>query len=165
MENKKLGLILTFLGFVVLISFLSVNSLLQSQVTELGCYSKFDCLPIEKNFSFIHIGIGVFSFILSLGVYLLFFNKTEKAILEKLEDEKKRSIEDGKFESFLRALDSYEQKVVSLVKEQPGITQNHLQIKAEMSKAKLSYVLQDLEKRGIIKRVEKGKTLAVYLKV
>jgi uncharacterized membrane protein len=34
-----------------------------------------------------------------------------------------------------------------------------------MSKAKLSYVLQDLEKRNIIKRVEKGKTLALYLRV
>jgi len=34
-----------------------------------------------------------------------------------------------------------------------------------MSKAKLSYVLQELEKRGIVKRIEKGKTLAIYLKV
>ena len=96
---------------------------------------------------------------------MLFFNKTEKAILEKLENDKKRAIEEGKFESFLKGLDSFEQRVVKIVRDQQGITQNLIQIKAEMSKAKLSYVLQDLEKRNIIKRVEKGKTLAVYLKV
>jgi ribosomal protein S25 len=165
MENKKLGIILVIISMVVLTAFFSVNSSFSLRAQELGCYSKPNCLPLEKNFSFIHVGIGVFSFLLSLGIYLLFFNKTEKAILDKLEDEKKRKIEEGKFESFLKGLDSFEQRVVTLVRDQPGITQNLLQIKAEMSKAKLSYVLQDLEKRGIVKRVEKGKTLAVYLKV
>lgn len=165
MENKRLGIVLVIISLVVLSAFFWVNGSLTSQAQELGCYSKPNCLPIEQNFSFIHIGIGVFSFLLSLGVYLLFFNKTERVILEKLEDEKKRKIEEGKFDSFLKGLDSFEQKVVTIVRDQPGITQNLLQIKAEMSKAKLSYVLQDLEKRGIVKRVEKGKTLAVYLKV
>lgn len=165
MENRRLGIVLVIIGLVVLVAFFSVNNSLTSQAQELGCYTKPNCLPLEKNFSFVHVGIGVFSFLLALGIYLLFFNRTEKAILEKLENEKRRTIEEGKFDSFLKGLDSFEQKVVTLVKDQPGITQNLLQIKAEMSKAKLSYVLQDLEKRGIVKRVAKGKTLAVYLKV
>lgn len=165
MENKRLGILLVIIGAVVLFAFFWVNSSLTSQAQELGCYNNLNCLPLEKNFSFIHVGIGVFSFLLALGVYLLFFNRTEKAILEKLEDEKKSKIEEGKFDSFLKGLDSFEQKIVTLVKDQPGITQSLLQIKAEMSKAKLSYVLQDLEKRNIVKRVAKGKTLAVYLKV
>jgi uncharacterized membrane protein len=33
-----------------------------------------------------------------------------------------------------------------------------------MSKAKLSYVLKDLENKGLIKRIKKGKTLSVLLK-
>ena len=165
MENIRLGIVLVIISIVVLGTFFYVNNSLVTQAQELGCYTQPNCLPLEKNFSFIHVGIGVFSFLLSLGVYLLFFNKTEKAILDKLEDEKKRKIEEGKFESFLRGLDSFEQRVVKIVRDQPGITQNLLQIKAEMSKAKLSYVLQDLEKRGIIKRIEKGKTLAIYLKI
>ncbi|MEK6859005.1 MAG: winged helix-turn-helix transcriptional regulator [Nanoarchaeota archaeon] len=165
MENRRLGIVLVVISLVVLTAFFSVNTSLASKAQELGCYTQPNCLPLEKNFSFIHIGIGVFSFLLSLGAYLLFFNKTERAILEKLEDEKRRTIEEGKFESFLKGLDSFEQKVVKIVRDQPGITQSLIQIKTDMSKAKLSYVLQDLEKRGIIKRVEKGKTLAVYLKV
>ena len=51
------------------------------------------------------------------------------------------------------------------IKEQDGITQNTLRLRVDMSKAKLSYVLQELEKRNLIKRIQKGKTLAIYLKV
>ena len=64
----------------------------------------------------------------------------------------------------LKGLDNYEKKVMNAVKEQEGITQNTLRIRTDMSKAKLSYVLQDLEKRGLIKRIKKGKTLAVFFK-
>ncbi|MAH03202.1 transcriptional regulator, partial [Candidatus Pacearchaeota archaeon] len=46
-----------------------------------------------------------------------------------------------------------------------GITQNILRLRTDMSKAKLSYVLQELEKRNLIKRVKKGKTLEVFLKI
>src|SRR3989338_6516958 len=165
MENKKLGVVLMIIGLIVLVAFFYVNSSLINQAQEIGCYSKPNCLPVERSFSFIHIGIGVFSFLLSLGVYLFFFSKSEQILLSKLENDKRAKLETMKFDSFLKGLDSFEQKVVTMVRDQPGITQSLLQIKAEMSKAKLSYVLQDLEKRGIIKRVEKGRTLAVYLKV
>ena len=70
-----------------------------------------------------------------------------------------------KFEIIMKALDPFEQKVVKAISEQDGITQNTLRLRLDMSKAKLSYVLQELEKRGIIKRIEKGKTLAIYLKI
>ena len=51
------------------------------------------------------------------------------------------------------------------VREQEGITQNTLRLRLNMSKAKLSYVLQELEKRNLIKRIKKGKTLAIYLRI
>ena len=55
--------------------------------------------------------------------------------------------------------------MIEAIREQDGITQNTLRLRVNMSKAKLSYVLQELEKRGLIKRIEKGKTLAIYLRV
>ena len=58
-------------------------------------------------------------------------------------------IEKQKFEIILKALDSFEQKVMKAIKEQDGITQNTLRLRVDMSKAKLSYVLQELEKRGL----------------
>ena len=63
------------------------------------------------------------------------------------------------------ALDSYEKKVMKAVKEHDGITQNILRLRTDMSKAKLSYVLQELEKRSLIKRIKKGKTLQVFLRI
>lgn len=164
MENKKLGILLILISFVVGGVFLYYINSLISNANKLNCYTSVDCMQIEMSLNFSHIAIGVVSFILALGFYLLFFNKTEKAILSKLEDEKNKKIEDIKFDILFKALDEYEQKVIRAVREQPGITQNTLRLRTDMSKAKLSYVLQELERRGIVKRIEKGKTLEVYLK-
>ena len=54
----------------------------------MGCFPNQDCIKIERTLSFTHLAVGVFSFILALGFYLLLFNKTEKAIIERLENDK-----------------------------------------------------------------------------
>ncbi len=165
MENKKLGVILIVISLIVGGLFIYFTSSLARQSQQIGCFNNNECFTIERSLSVSHIAIGIFSFMLALGFYLLFFNKTEKAIMQRLEDEKNSRIEDEKFNIILKALDPFERKVISLVSEQQGITQNTLRLRADMSKAKLSYVLQELEKRNLIKRIEKGKTLEVYLKI
>ena len=165
MENKKLGILLIIISLIVGGVFIYFTTNLSKQSQELGCFDKKGCLVIERGLSISHIAIGIFSFILALGFYLLFFNKTEKAIMEKLEKEKDEKIDNAKFEMLFKALDSYEQKVIRAIKEQDGITQNTLRLRVNMSKAKLSYVLQELEKRELIKRIKKGKTLAIHLKI
>ena len=165
MENKKLGTLLIVLSIFILVLFTSYTSQINNQSIEMGCFPDQNCKTIEKMLSLNHISMGVFSFLLALGFYLLFFNKTEKSILEKLENEKELKVEEMKFKILMKALDPFEQKVIEAIREQEGITQNTLRLRVNMSKAKLSYVLQELEKRGLIKRIEKGKTLAVYLRV
>ena len=132
---------------------------------ELGCKTTEECKPVENILSIMHIGFGFFGFMLALGFYILFFNRTEKAILEKLEQEKEQKIENIKFDIIMKALGPYERKVIEVVREQEGITQSTLKLRANMSKAKLSYVLQELEKRGLVKRIKKGKTLQVFLRI
>src|SRR3989338_5629922 len=156
MENKKLGIILIIISLIVGGTFIYYTNTLSKQSQELGCFNQPNCLALERGLSISHIAIGIFSFILALGFYLLFFNKTEKAILKKLEEEKNNKIEDSKFSIIMKALDPFEKEVVKAVREQPGITQNTLRLRANMSKAKLSYVLQELERRGLIKRIKKG---------
>lgn len=165
MENKKLGIILIIIALLVGGLMIYFINRLSEQSRELKCFDNRDCFAIERGLSISHIAIGLFSFMLALGFYLLLFNKTERAILERLEKEKDEKIDNAKFEMLFKALDSYEQKVVRGIKEQDGITQNTLRLRVGMSKAKLSYVLQELEKRNIIKRIKKGKTLSIYLKV
>jgi len=165
MENKKLGGILITIALIAGIAILMYNSNVIEQSQDAGCYQNEGCLILERNLNMGYFIVGIFSFVLALGFYLLFFNKTEERIMKRLEDEKDKKIGDEKFSYILKALDPFEKKVVNAVREQDGITQNTLRLRADMSKAKLSYVLQELEKRGLIKRVKKGKTLQVFLKV
>ncbi len=165
MENKKLGLLLIVISILIGGIFIYYTSILSEQSREIGCFEKPDCIPLERGLSISHFAIGIFSFMFALGFYLLFFNKTDEKIMKRLEDEKNQRINDEKFNIILMALDSYEKKVLKAIKEQDGITQNTLRLRTDMSKAKLSYVLQELEKRNLIKRNKKGKTLEVWLKI
>lgn len=165
MENRKLGLLLIIISILIGGVFIYYNNTLSEQSKELGCFDQPDCLSLEKGLSISHFAIGVFSFIFALGFYLLFFNKTDEHIMKRLEEDKNNKINDEKFKYILMGLDEFEKNVLKSVKEQDGITQNTLRLRTNMSKAKLSYVLQELEKRGLIKRVQKGKTLSVHLKI
>jgi uncharacterized membrane protein len=166
MENKKLGVLFIIISFIFLGFLFYFNGALNESSDEIGCIvdSK-DCSNIEKNISMTNMAFGFFGFMLALGIYILFFNKTEEKIMRRLEDEKNQKVNDEKFKYILMALDDYEKKVLKSIREQDGITQNTLRLRTDMSKAKLSYVLQELEKRNLIKRVQKGKTLEVWLKI
>ena len=160
MENKKLGVILIIIGLAVGGLIIYYIDVLSSKAEVLGCFNDPNCLPIERGLSMSHVGIGIFAFIIALGFYLIFFNKTEDRLVKRLGEER----DNEKFEFAMKFLNPYEAKVLRKIREEEGITQSTLRLKLDMSKAKLSYVLQDLEKRGLIKRVEKGKTLQIYSK-
>lgn len=161
MENKKLGILLIIIGLLVGGLIFYYINVLTDKSNEFGCFNNQNCLPIERGLSMSHAGIGIFAFIFALGFYLIFFNKTEDRLIKRLGEEK----DNERFEFAMKFLDPFEAKVLKKIKEEEGITQSTLRIKLDMSKAKLSYVLQDLEKRGLIKRAEKGKTLQVFSKI
>lgn len=161
MENKKIGIIVGAFSLVLLLFVILYSNSLKTEYLEMGCALDEECRTIQKGIDVTHVGFGLFGFMLALGVYLFFFSKAEEKIMRKLEGEK----EYDKFKFALKFLDEHERKVLEKIKENDGITQSTLRAKLDMSKAKLSYVLQDLEKRGIIKRVGKGKTLEVWLKI
>ncbi len=165
MDNKKIGMTLVVISLIFAAFILYFNYQLNRESIQLRCTPNERCEKIDQNISLTNIGFGFFGFMLGLGVYILFFNKTDEAILRRLEDEKESKIKEEKFDIVLKALDPYEKEVMKAVKEQDGITQNTLRLRVNMSKAKLSYVLTELEKRNLIKRVEKGKTLQIWLKI
>ena len=165
MENKRLGVLLVILSIVFFIFIIYFNTGLSQQSIDLGCNLNEGCVEVASSLSVTHIAFGFFGFMLALGFYILFFHKSEEMILKRLEDHKKERTDEEKFDLILKALDNYEKKVLKAVKEQDGITQSTLRLRTDMSKAKLSYVLQELEKRNLIKRSPKGKTLQVFLKV
>ena len=165
MENKKLGVLLVIISLVFGFFMIYYNLNMNKKSSEIGCNMADGCENVQQLLTITNIGFGFFGFMLALGFYLLFFNKTEERILNRLEDQKNAQIEEERFSIILKALDEYEKRVMQLVKEQDGITQNTLRLRANLSKAKLSYVLQELEKRGLVKRIPKGKTLEIHLRV
>lgn len=136
---------------------------LSSTSKELNCFPTEECSYIESSFSISHGAIGIISFILSLGVYLLLFSKSEEVILERLEQEKKSNLGKEKFDILLKAMDENEQKVIRAIKDQDGITQSTLTIRTGLSRSKISEVIKGFESKNLIKRKNKGKTFSIYL--
>ena len=163
MENKKLGFVILSISAVASILAFGFMGVLGKQTTALQCYPTNECQRVESLMGLSHIAVGLIAFVAALGFYLLFFSTSEEAILKRLEEEKGMKIEQEKFELILKALDDNERKVLKAVREQEGITQSTLRFRTDLSKAKVSQILTNFEKKNLVKRELKGKTYAVYL--
>ena len=163
MENKKLGFVILSISVVASVLAFEFMSALGRQTTALQCYPTNECQRVESLTSLSHIAVGLISFIGALGIYLLFFSTSEEAILKRLEEDKNNKIEQDKFELVLKAMDENEKRVIKAIKEQEGITQSTLKFRTDLSKAKVSQILTDFEKKNLVKREVKGKTYSVYL--
>ena len=162
MDNKKIGIILILIAVLIGILFINLIDRLYEKSSEIGCFTDERCIPVESSISITHFGFGIIGFILALGVYLIFFNSSEKAILQRLEENKNKELGNSKFEILLSGLDEFERKVIKAIREQQGITQNTITIRTNLSKAKISQVVNSLEKKQLVKREKKGKTFALY---
>ena len=164
MDNKKLGLTLLALSLVFGFLLFTFILRLEKSSQDHGCFPSEDCRPIQQSISLSHIAFGVFGFILALSIYLLFFGKGDEAIVKRLEKDSQAALAEEKFSILLKALDPSERKILTLVRNEEGVTQNMLPVRSGLSKAKVSYVITELERRELIRRVQKNKTQAVYLK-
>jgi|SRR3989344_296561 len=164
MKNKRLGVILLVIGVIIAIILINLINKYNTASAEEGCFPNDECKHIESSLSMTHFAFGIIGFILALGFYLIFFSKSEEILIKRLEDIKQDKTIEDKFNILVKALDPFEQKILKAVKEQEGITQNTLRLRTDLSKAKVSYVVNDLEKKGLIKRDKKGKTFAIFLK-
>jgi uncharacterized membrane protein len=163
MENKKLGGVIIAISVVAAIIAFSFMGVLGRQTASMQCYPTNECQRVQSLMSLSHISVGLISFIGALGVYLLFFSTSEEAILRRLEEDKNRKLDVDKFELIMKSMDQNEQNVLKAIKEQDGITQSTLKFRADLSKAKISQILSDFERKNLVRRELKGKTYAVYL--
>ncbi len=84
--------------------------------------------------------------------------------MEQLEQQREDLTREEKLKIVAMLLSENEKKVLHTIVDNEGITQNTLRIRTSLSKALLSKILSDFEKKSIIVREAKGKTYAVYLK-
>jgi uncharacterized membrane protein len=177
MNSKQIGIaiiILTVLLAVSLFWFKTQNDDIIAQLMKESNGSCFTeegvCLHQHSNAPS-YIGIAVIFLALGLGLYLLFFNRNQQILerekdqfLKVVKNEKAEKDKDAKFSAVLSALTEDEQKVLKAIKEQNGISQSTLVFRTDLSKAKISSVLTEFEKKGLVRKVKKGKINSVYLK-
>lgn len=164
MENKKLGIVLVGISSVLALLLVQLIGGMSTEAKALGCFENAACSKLQSGLSLTHFAFGFIGFMLALGFYLLFFSPSEEALLRRIEESKRKELGEEKFSLVMKGLDISEQEVIKAVREQDGITQSTLRLRTAMSKAKLSTVLSDLEKKGLIARQEQGKTLSVHIK-
>jgi uncharacterized membrane protein len=178
MDSKKLGIVLIILaiilGYVLFSLKIEISKLVANEVADHGgvCIIGGTCIHEQSEMRpQTYTGIGIIFLIFALGIYLLFFEKSQqilqegqKEIVKSLENVKKKEEKDKEINAMLSVLNEGEHKVIMAIREQDGITQATLRLRVDFSKSKLSAVLAELEKRGLIKRVTKGTTNQVFLK-
>ena len=170
MNNKKLGIALVvFCIFVAIIFFSFKNQIREMNTTSCSCDAMEQggfCSAQQSSVEIVdYVSIALIFSMLALGIYLIFFEKSQKEIVKTLENQKKIQTEEEKFDILLKGLNEDERKVIKAVKEQDGITQQTLRLRTDLHKSKLSIILDGLEKKGLIKKISKGKTNQVFLKI
>ena len=181
MQNKNLGIVLVVLSLIIIASLFVFKAQFQDTF---GIHSTEACphdpakgelCPYEKLVEilpYFYAGISLLIITGLIGIYLIFYIDKEKQLIKeyqdkiskRLVDSHKKELKEDKFELFLSALNEDEKKVIKAVREQDGITQATLRIRTDLSKTKLSFILGDLERKNLIKRVSQGKTNQVFLK-
>ncbi len=109
---------------------------------------------IEENsssFNFIWILIGIF---VVLGV-IYFFIKKKK--MEPIKNKNKEERGKEKLEVFQEILSERENKIINTLKEKGKIKSSYLRRLTDLPKATFSRHIQELEKKGIIKRSGEGR--------
>ena len=164
MNQKKLGA--TILVFSIIIGLVLINFIVETKDSSNseGCFQTEECSQASFVLNSSHLGIGLIFAMFSLAFYLLIFSRGEEFWLKKLEQQKQDLSSDERWKIVELMLDENELKVIKAVKDQPGITQFTLRLRTDLSKSKLSDILSRFEKKRIVERRAKGKTLSVYLK-
>ena len=177
MNQKQIGIIVLIIGILLagLVFMIKHNedALINQIIMEKNsCYlDDGTCLHDDRDFTFYIIGWVISAALVTLGIYLLVFDHTQKVLAEHqvkvssaLRDASKKEAKQSKFQAFLEGFKEDEQKVIKAIDEQDGIQQSTLRYRTGMSKTSLSLLLKSLEAREIIARKPDGKTHKVFLK-
>ena len=164
MDKRKIGITITILSLLLGVAVINLIGDSKQLAKDEGCFKTNECNSLTYALNMSHLGIGLLFAFFSLGMYLIFFGRTEEALLRQLEQQKTTLSKEDKLKLISTLLSANERKLFETILQHEGITQNTLRIKTELSKATVSQILSDFERKDIIRRELKGKTYSVYLK-
>jgi len=175
MNQKQIGGIIIAVGILLVVFTFMIKVKNDTQINMIvnqtgSCYEPDGtCLHEQAKNMYLFGGI-LSAALIMLGVYLIFFDKTQKVLAEHqvkvssaLKEFKKQEGDKEKFHAFLSGFSDEQQAVLKAIKEQDGIQQSTLRYRTGISKSSLSLMLAELEQKGIISRKQSGKTNQVFL--
>ncbi len=110
---------------------------------------------LEESAMFVQYKMSL-SFVVSLIIGLLFFIWAKPEIKKEIKRDESLSILE-------RALNDDEIRLLEIIRDSEGITQDSLRFRSGFSKSKVSAIIINLEKKGIVSRERIGKTYKVYI--
>lgn len=119
--------------------------------------------PKEKTNS-INVFVIIFGMILIIllcitGVYLFMYTKKAKSSKHEFTEKHKSG------NVVEKPLDEYEHKVMGIIKKEKRTTQKDLRKEIPLSEAKISLIISDLESKGKIRKIKKGRgNILIFVK-
>jgi hypothetical protein len=177
MNQKNIGIMLILAGIILSTLFLALKSSSDAHIAMYvmdtgSCFlDDGTCLHAENDALYFIIGWIVSTGIIITGAFMILshehargIEKSNMMVLENIRKVREEESDKNSFESFLKGFDDNERRVLRIIREQQGIKQNTLRLKAETSKTALSMMLASFEKKGIIEKRPEGKTNRIFLK-
>lgn len=155
MDNKNIGYLI--LGISILIGFIifSFNKALKEMVS-VSCTHGPEC-PMWGTINFqTNISVGIMIFVLLIGLFLIFSHKFKRKIA---------FLSKEKYQEIIKTLDADEKVIFNIILDSKGsIFQSTLVDKSNLSKVKVTRLLDRLEGKNLIERKRRGMTNIVLLK-
>ncbi|MFA6088259.1 MAG: hypothetical protein WC755_00215 [Candidatus Woesearchaeota archaeon] len=176
MNQKNIGIIIIIVGLLLSLFVYAVKLKEDKYIEEYTkknntCYlDDGTCLHSDRSYTLYIFGFVISMSLIVLGVYLVFFDKVQRKILEnqdeishRLKEVKELENKKDEFSAFVSAFSEDEQNILKAIHAQEGIKQSTIRFKTGLSKTTVSLILSSLEKRKIVSRKVSGKTNEVYL--
>lgn len=155
MENKNIGYLIIVISILIGFIIFSFNKALREMVA-VSCTHGPEC-PMWGTINFqTNISVGIMIFVLLIGLFLIFSHKFRRKIA---------FLSKEKYQEIIKTLDADEKVIFNIIFDSKGsIFQSTLVDKSNLSKVKVTRLLDRLEGKNLIERKRRGMTNIVLLK-
>ena len=156
MKNRNVGFLILGLAVVIIVIILIFNQGMTS-IVDASCSHGPECPMYGTIRTQTYISLAIAALVLIIGLVLIFSKESERLIIKKVKEKKKKLN--------LQGLDSEERKVIDLLlTENNAMFQSSLMEKLEIGKVKATRLLDKLEAKQLIERKRRGMNNIIVLK-
>jgi uncharacterized membrane protein len=156
MKNRNVGFLIVgisiFIGMIVLIFNMGLKSIVADTCTHGPTCVMHDTISVQTNLS-----LAIAALVLAIGLFLVFSKESERIVVKKVVEKKKKIS--------LVGLDVSEKEAVKILRREGGaFFQSSLMEELGVGKVKMTRMMDKLEAKQIIERKRRGMNNIIVLK-